>query len=218
MKITIYNGSPKMKKSNTNQLLSLFIKGFCSIEGNTATVHYLANKKERDKQIEDFENEELIIIAMPLYCDAMPSIVKDFIEALPDKTQNGNRKLGFIIQAGFQESYQLSFLKAYLDTIPKYIPCQYLGTVAKGGVDALNSQPAFIANKVYKNIERLGKNLAINGVFDRKITNLFAKPYKYSTFELFLFKTIFSKVAENYWNKQLKANRCFEQRYDKPYM
>ena len=218
MKITIYNGSPKMKKSNTDQLLSHFIKGFCSIEGNTATVHYLANKKERDKQIEDFESEELIIIAMPLYCDAMPSIVKDFIEALPDNTQNSNRKLGFIIQAGFQESYQSSFLKAYLDTIPKYIPCQYLGTVIKGGVDALNSQPAFIANSVYKNVETLGKDLAINSVFNRKIINLFAKPYKYSKFELFLFKAFFSKIAENYWNKQLKANGCFERRYDKPYI
>ena len=218
MKLTIYNGSPRKKNSNTDKLLSYLIKGFCSIEGNSATIHYIADKKDRDRQIEDFTNEELIIIVMPLYCHAMPGTVKEFIEALPYESGNSNRKIGFIIQSGFEESYQSSFLKAYFDTIPNHLNCNYLGTVIKGGVEALSAQPAFISGKVYQNFVKLGKGLALEGVFDKKIIASLAKPYKYSKFQLFLFKVLFSKFANEYWNVQLKKNGCFEQCYNKPYI
>ena len=218
MKLTIYNGSPRRKNSNTDKLLSYFIKGFCSLDGNSATVHYIADKKDRDRQMEDFANDELIVIIMPLYCHAMPGTVKEFIEALPDESGNSNRKIGFIIQSGFEESYQSSFLKAFFDTFPKYFNCSYLGTVIKGGVEALSAQPAFMSKKVYKNFEKLGKGLASNSVFDKKVIAWLAKPYKYSKLQLFIYKILFSKFANEYWNVQLKENGCLEQCYNKPYV
>ena len=218
MKLTIYNGSPRGKKSNTDKLLSYFIKGFCSLEGNSATVHYITDKKNWEKQAEDFANEELIIIAMPLYCHAMPGIVKEFIEALPDDNRNNNRKIGFIVQSGFEESFQSSFLNAYLDTIPTYFNCTSLGTVIKGGVEALNALPEFMVKKVSDNFEKLGKGLAMDGVFNKKVIAKLAKPYKYSKLELFFFRILSSKFANGYWDKQLKENECFDQCYNKPYI
>lgn len=217
MQITIYNGSPRRQKSNTDIILKSFIEGFSSIKGNTTRIYYLVDKSKREEHLQAFENSEMIIIAMPLYAFAMPSIVKEFIETLPDKTNNPKRKLGFIIQSGFEESCHSDALKLYFNSLPHFMPCEYLGTVIKGGIEGIAIKPPFMVKKVMRLFVDLGKGLAIDGLFNEKVVQDMAKPYKYSKFKEQMVKLFIAKIGDGYWNKQLKDNGAYEKRFDKPY-
>lgn len=217
MQLTIYNGSPRKKNSNTEVIMNSFIDGFSDNSKNTVKMFYLMEKSKRKEHLEAFENSDIIIIAMPLYCFAMPSIVMDFIEAIPSETQNPNRKIGFIVQSGFQESCHSQTLKAYFDSLPNFIPCDYIGTVIKGGVEGIKLKPAFLVRKITNPFFNLGKGLAENRVFNNKIVCDMAKPYEYSAVTILMLKLFVTKIANNFWNKQLKENDAYEKRFAKPY-
>ena len=217
MHLSIFNGSPRKKNSNTEILLNSFIKGFCHDVDNTATTYYLMEKSKRQEHLEAFDKSDIIIIAMPLYCFAMPSIVKDFIEAIPAETRNPQRKLGFIIQSGFEESCHSEILKSYFDTLPCFIPCDYLGTIIKGGVEGIKIKPPFMVKKITTPFFHLGEELAKSKTFDPQIVKKLATPYVYSKFTVFMMTLFLAKIADSFWNKQLKENGAYDKRFAKPY-
>ena len=217
MHLSIFNGSPRKKSSNTEILLASFIEGFCANTKNTVTSYYLMEKSKRHEHLDAFEKSDLIIVAMPLYCFAMPSIVKDFIEAIPSETQNPQRKLSFIIQSGFEESCHSEALKAYFDSLPKFIPCNYLGTIIKGGVEGIKVKPPFMVKKITGSFFKLGAVLAESGTFDRQIATKMAAPRVYSKFTIFMMNLFVLKIANSFWNKQLNENGAYAQRFAKPY-
>ena len=97
MKLTVFNGSPRGKGSNTKILLDHFTDGFTATEGNTYELDYLVRLKENDDFIKHFREAEQVLLAFPLYFDAMPAIVKSFIESLePLCGRKGNPDIGFI--------------------------------------------------------------------------------------------------------------------------
>ena len=49
MKLTVFNGSPRGRKSNTRIVLEHFLKGFSETEGNKHEVYYLNRVKEEDQ-------------------------------------------------------------------------------------------------------------------------------------------------------------------------
>ena len=46
MRLTVFNGSPRSRGSNTALLLEPFLEGFSETAGNTYALHYLALEKE----------------------------------------------------------------------------------------------------------------------------------------------------------------------------
>ena len=56
MKLTVFNGSPRGKKSNTAILLEHFLKGFMETEGNSYELEYIVNSKDVGKLILDFRH------------------------------------------------------------------------------------------------------------------------------------------------------------------
>ena len=81
MRLTAFNGSPRGEESTTTILLKHFINGFITTEGNTHEMAYLNRVKDGDKFIKLFQEAERVFLAFPLYDDAMPAIVKTFIES-----------------------------------------------------------------------------------------------------------------------------------------
>jgi multimeric flavodoxin WrbA len=105
VKLTIFVGSPRGKKSNTNFLLQHFLNGFEATSGNSYELFYLNHLKDTDRFVRDFAGAEIVLLTHPLYTDAMPGMVKGFIEALePLCGREDNPELGFIVQSGFGEA------------------------------------------------------------------------------------------------------------------
>lgn len=219
MKLVIFNGSPRYKKSNSAILTDHFLKGFHLSSTETVPVYYLANYKQRDAATAIFEEAETVLLIFPLYTDCMPGIVKEFFENIANQTYSPAKKLGFIVQSGFPESIHSENLERYLEKLTKRLHCDYLGTVIKGGVEGIQIMPPAMTKKLYSQFETLGDYFAQHTAFDPILVKEFRKPYTFSKMHVGIFNLLSKTGITNfYWNSHLKKNGAFEKRFDRPYM
>jgi len=220
MKLTVFNGSPRGKKSNTTILLEHFLKGFMETDGNSYELVYVAINRDVGKLVEMFKDANNIILAFPLYTDCMPGIVKSFIDSLKSLCgKQNNPGIGFLVQSGFPEAYHSRFVERYLEKLAKRLNCQYIGCIVKGGIEGIRVMPHFMTKKIFNSFYELGKAYGKSGKFDQMLLNKLAKPEHLSTLTRLFYS--FGKLiglVNNYWDKQLKENNAFEKRFDKPYM
>jgi NAD(P)H-dependent FMN reductase len=219
MKLVIFNGSPRYKKSNSSILIEHFLKGYNRINGNTVPVYYLANKSLREASEKIFRQADTVIVFFPLYTDCMPGIVKEFIEIIAHQsTCSESKKIGFVVQSGFPESIHSSFLEKYLRKLTLRLNCEYLGTVIKGGVEGIQIMPAPMTKKLYSQFESLGEYFGQNETFELKIMNDLRKPYTFSRTHIRFFNFLSKFGLTNfYWNSNLKKNGAYLKRFARPY-
>lgn len=219
MKLAIFNGSPRQKKSNSKLLIDKFLEGFSSISNENYTVDYLGKIKNNAEHLSNFQQADVVIVIFPLYTDSMPGIVKQFFELIYHNASNYQKSIGFIIQSGFPETIHSSFVVKYLEKLTKRLKCNYLGSVIKGGVEGIQIQPPFITAKLFANFYQLGYYFAQNKVFCQDIVKKMNKPYKMNAFRRGVFKLMKKTgLANFYWNHNLKKNNAYEIRFDKPFL
>ena len=214
MKLTIFNGSPRGKGSNTRILLEHFTNGFVTTDSNSYEIAYLVQTKQQDELVRLFSEAELALLAFPLYTDAMPGIVKTFIESLETLCgRKGNPDIGFIVQSGFPEAIHSRYVARYLEKLAGRLGCVYKGTVIKGGAEAIRGKPAFLNRKLFKAFYQLGKTFGGTRVFDEEIVQRLAQPEKINKFR----STILKYMGNNlYWNPMLKKNGAYAKRFARP--
>lgn len=170
--------------------------------------------KELAEYVKQFDT---ILFILPLYIHAMPGILMDFIEVLEPATDK-NKNMGFIVQAGFIETSQERFLKAYFEELTAQLNYRYLGTVAKGEAAGIYMYPKMF-KKVFRLMNRLGVEFEKKHTFNREIIRKLEKPYKLSK-PMLLLLNIVEKVglANIGWHKKLKENNAFYKRLYKPFL
>lgn len=217
MKLVIFNGSPRYKKSNSKILTEQFLLGYNKIYSDAVPVYYLANLKRREEQTEAFLNAETVIFIFPLYTDCMPGIVKEFFERIAELKFTRSKKIGFVVQSGFPEAIHSVYVERYLNKFTERLQCEYLGTVIKGGVEGIQMMPPWMTNKLFTKFEKLGEYFAKNEVFSEEISNTLRKPFKLSKMRRVVFTAMIKTGWANfYWNSNLKKNGAFENRFDRP--
>jgi len=218
VKLTVFNGSPRGKGSNTKVFLEHYLKGFEAKAGNSYQVFYLNRVKHTERFVQAFAEAEHVLLAFPLYWDAMPGLVKAFIEALePLRSREGNPDIGFIVQSGFPEAVHSRYVEKYLEKLAVRLGCKYVGTIVKGGGEGARVMPDRYG-KPFEMFYQLGVTFGETGQFDEALLQKLAKPERYPKilwplFQLFL-KT---KLATSYWDNQLKGNGAYERRFARPY-
>src|SRR4030042_5392038 len=240
MKLTVFNGSPRGKESNTGILLEHFLNGFIETQGNTYEIAYLIRGRERNKFVEMFRQAQQVILAFPLSNDALPSIVKEFIESLePLRKQANNPAIGFIVQSGLPESTHSRYVERHLGKLAVRLGCRYQGTVIRGGVEAIRIPPLldkkihkwichigkatdfagvghFIdTEKLFRTFYELGRTFGRAGEFDREIVTKLAQPERLTRLGFLVFQTV---VHNLYFNLLLKRNNAFSKKSDRPYV
>jgi len=223
MKLTVYNGSPRGKGSNTNVLLEYFLNGFARTEGNTYELVYLARVKESDTFVKRFQEAEQVLLAFPLYWDAMPAIVKAFIESLePLCGREGNPAIGFLVQGGFPEAIHSRYVERYLEKLAGRLGCSYKGTVIKGmgeiiKGEAIGAVPGWMNKKLYRSFFELGKSFGETGEFNDQMVRKLAKPKRLTRCNVLFWKPLYKINNIVYWDKLLKENSAYKKRFNKPY-
>jgi multimeric flavodoxin WrbA len=219
MQLTVFNGSPRGKKSNTVILLEHFLKGFMEIEGNSSEIVYLVDNRNREKRARIFRNARHVILAFPLYVDCMPGIVKSFIESLkPLCGRQGNPSIGFIVQGGFPEAYHSRFVERYLRKFATRLKSPYAGCMIKGGFETTPSMPRFMTRSIFSHIYELGKTYGKKGTFDDGLVNRLASPEHLSVLRRAFFRFgLFLGLPHIYWDRQLKVNNALKRRFDRPF-
>ena len=219
MKLTVFNGSPRGKTGNTKLYLEQFLEGFAETEGNTHELAYLNRVKNQDAFVKLFAEAEVVLLALPLYTDAMPGMVKTFIESLaPLVGRRGNPPIGFVIQCGFPEAVHLRALERYLEKLASRLGCRYLGTIVKGGGEGARDYPDGF-RKSLGTFRKLGRVYGQTGRFDPKLMRRVAGTERFPKPLVLLFKLLLkTKLLDTGWNNQLKANGAFTKRFARPYV
>ncbi len=219
MKLVIFNGSPRYKKSNSALLIHQFLEGYNFFNIDKVPVYYLTSNTQREASADLFHKAETVLIVFPLYTDCMPGIVKEFFERIVQhSTESVTEKIGYIVQSGFPESIHASFLEKYLKKLAQRLNCEYLGTVIKGGVEGIQIMPPVMTNKLFNQFEKLGESFALYGTFESKIVAELRKPYTYSRTYSRMFNLLSKTGLTNfYWNSNLKKNGAYNKRFDRPY-
>lgn len=217
MKSVIYNGSPRYKTSNSLMLAEKLSEGL-QASGGTTVIRHLASVEERIHQREDIEEADSVILIFPLYTDSMPALVMEFIEDLYSWDVCRGKKMGFIVQSGFPEAVHTEAISEYLDRLALRLNCNYLGTVRKGAVEGIQFMPANVTKKLFNAFYELGEHLGREGEWKKSILKSFLVPYRFSpaTKLLFRFFNLFG-LTNMYWNKMLKRNGAWLNRFDTPY-
>lgn len=220
MKLTVFNGSPRGRRSNTRILVELFLKGFSETKGNNHEVYYLNRVQEQDQFIQAFSEAECVLLAFPLYTDSMPGVVKLFIEALePFAGRKNNPALGFIVQSGFPEAAHSRMVERYNEKLASRLGCPYLGTIVKGGVEGIQVQPPKMTAKLFTRFYKLGRVFGRDGSFDKILVEQLAKPERLSQIVLLLLQLLKPTGLLNFfWNRQLKKNGAYSRRHAAPYL
>lgn len=213
MKLTLFNGSPRGAASNTNLLMDHFIKGFESVPGNSHERVHL--KDGLSGALDAFGKAEVVLLGFPLYADAMPGMVKELIEGLSRyRGRAANPALMFLVQSGFPEASHTRNLVPYLEKLSHRLRCDYLGTIAKGGVEGIQSTPEFMTRSLFRQVRALGVGFGRTGGLDEVMLAKLAGRDMLNRFWLMLT----CKLAEwMFWNPQMKNNGVLEQRDARPY-
>ena len=217
MKLVIFNGSPRLKKSNSTLLTESFLNGYNNGQANAVPVLYLGKINNSDEHLKAFEEAEIVLFIFPLYTDSMPGIVMHFFEKLIRESSRSPRKIGFIVQSGFPEAVQTDFIKPYLEKFTKRLNCIYLGTVTKGGVEGIQMMPPLFTKKLFRRFTQLGQHFAAHEVFDEKLVKKLAGNYRMSSISRMFFRFFKMLGFTNfYWNHHLKKNNALHRCFDRP--
>ncbi len=210
-------GSPRGKGSNSWFLAQIFIRGAGMIKTYDPNVIFLSHYKKFNHHIEAFKRAKRILWFFPVYTDAMPAMVKYFLENLA-KNDFANKEMGFFIISGFPEARHGMYIERYFINLTKKYNAQLIGSVIKGGMEGVSMQPKWMTRKVRKQVKRLGYNFARTGKLDAAISKKMRKMVdlpKFATFMLNIMQKI--GLTNMYWNKNLKRNNAFHRRFDKPF-
>ncbi len=218
-RLTVFNGSPRGRRGNTPILLNQLAQGFRSVTNRSVDLIHLNRTRESGLWLDTVANAECVWLGFPLYTDAMPGLVKGFIEHLePLVGRASNPPMGFLVQSGFPESAHSRYVERYLARLAQRLKAPYLGTIVKGGGEGVRLMPESTNRKLFKALRTLGRSLAADGRLDPQSLRAVADVERYPAllgpvFRLF----VNTPLATGYWDEQLKRNGVFEQRFDRPF-
>ena len=210
-------GSPRGIGSNSWFLIQIMIKGYRSIKKWEPKTAFLSKKSDLQEHITLFREAERIFFHFPLYTDAMPGIVKNFMDQLKPEDFYG-KKLGYFIISGFPEARHSLYIEQYFKNLTRKYKAELIGSVIKGGMEGVSIQPKWTTRKIRKNVKLIGKTLAEHGKFDQELTMQMRKTMQLPQFMKLLFPLL-KKIGlmDMYWNHNLRKNDAFQNRFDKPY-
>ncbi len=209
MKLTIFNGSPRGKASNSRVLSNKFSKGFLMSEDQKEEYFLIEHQGKYENLIEMVENGELFYIIFPLYVDSMPGMVKEFIDILePLRGKLKGKKFIYHIHCGFPEEIHLYGLKKYLVLLTKMLNGQLIGVITSGGSEGSRFFPD--KYKFFLNLEELGKIYRETGKLDEELIEKLKKRKQFKGFSMMVLKLLNKTgILNAMWNKSLKKKRSF---------
>lgn len=219
-RVTIFNGSPRGRKGNTPILLAQFGQGFAALPGHQYEIHHLNRVNDIDQQVRAFESAECVWVGFPLYTDAMPGMVKAFIERLAHLPgRSDNPPIGFLVQSGFPEALHSRYIERYLHKLAARLGSTYLGTIVKGGGEGVRLMPPEANENLFTTLQALGRGFAENGQLDPELLPVVAGVERYPAYMGAFFKVFLRlPAAKLYWDSQLKENGAYGKRNARPFL
>lgn len=216
MSLAVFNGSPRGNTSNSTLITSWFLEGY---KDKAITTFYLNKIKSHDVAVKGFLDHDHLLFIFPLYVDGMPGQVKHFIELLePFKNQIKNKHVTFIIHSGFSEAIQNRALETYLKRFAHIMHLQNHGVIIIPGSEGFRVMPPKMTQKKHMALARLAHQRSTNIDFNPNDLSLLRGRETMSTLFIMFFRLFALFGLTNlYWNRNLKKNNAFKERFAAPY-
>jgi len=218
VRLAVLNGSPRGPGSNTDALLEAFLGGLHENSRHTHELFHLVAHAQRPRAVQAFADADAALLAFPLYVDSMPAPVAEFVELLrPLCGRPSNPRLLFLVQSGFPEACHSRPVERWAEKLSRRLGSPYVGTIVKGGVEGIRSQPGWMTKPMLDAMRALGRRFGDTGELDGAALTRLAKPERLGLWGRFLFRSFASKLAHAFWNWQLKKNGALAERDARPY-
>jgi NAD(P)H-dependent FMN reductase len=215
MRWTLLDGSPRAR-SNTGILLRRLARGL-EKAGQETEILRLAHPAVAARAPERFAASERFVLGFPLYTDAMPGQVMDFIERLaPFAGRPTNPPIAFLVQSGFPEAGHSRAIVRYLELLAKRLGSPYLGTIVRGGVEGIQRKPEHKSERLLSRIENLGHGLGSRGQLETAALQELAGPERFEGLGALILRLMLP-FANLGWNRMLRQNGAYARRFDRPY-
>jgi FMN-dependent NADH-azoreductase len=212
------NGSPRGRGSNTRLLLEAFNRGLVEAGGAEPDTLYLASRRVREEAPEKLKEYDTIFLAFPLYTDAMPGIVKEFLDSLKGKEICRGKTVLYLVQSGFPESIHSRYVTRYLGKLTERLGMKTPGVIIRGGVEGIQVMPPRWTKNLFREFHDLGRIYHEKGILDPGIRKKLARPERLGPGRRLFYRIgICTGLANYYWNMKLKVHNAFEKRFDRPY-
>jgi hypothetical protein len=221
--LLLLNGSPRGERSNSMKMLKRVAEGWVRGGGAQPEVLHLVRRAQFQRAVEAFAGADVVLLGMPLYTDAMPALVKAYIEALAQRVEatragGANPILAFLVQSGFPEAAHSRPLERYLEKLAQRMGSHYAGTIVRGGGESLQAMPEQANRKLWARLQTLGEQLARDGRFGAAELKAVAGTERFSRIAVMLTSLACRLPAFHfYWNGMLKKNGAWERRFAAPY-
>ena len=186
----LINGSPKLKKSNSNYFLNLTSK--------KDSIIYLY--KDNFSKI-DLKNHDTIVFSFPLYVDSIPSKVTEFIEYLDNNNIDiSNKKIYAICNCGFLEPIHNEIALKIIENFTFKRQALYKGHISVGAGEIIGKRKD---NCIYKimSISFVFKFLWFKHCIKK------GRKINLSTTIHPMTKKVYIKLANKSWKKKMKLNK-----------
>jgi hypothetical protein len=208
MRLLVYSGSPRRKTGNTRVFVDQILAGWREVETDKPEVVYLYPDPLRTDPSVSFASADIVLIAMPLYVDAMPSGVMEFIAALaPVRNLAHKPALAFFVQSGFPEACHSRPFEIYLEKLARRLECPYLGTIVRGGGEGIKDQPPAATRRLFADFRKLGSDLARTGAMDATLLRKIAGVERFNAIGRVIIRLIIAPlIGRLFWTAQMKKN------------
>ncbi|HKN20406.1 MAG TPA: NAD(P)H-dependent oxidoreductase [Terracidiphilus sp.] len=221
--LVLLNGSPRGERSNSMKMLKRVAEGWVRGGGAQPEVLHLVRRAHFLRAVQAFAGADVVLLGMPLYTDAMPALVKGYIEALAPRVEaaragGANPTLAFLVQGGFPEAAHSRPLERYLKKLAMRMGSHHAGTIVRGGGESLQAMPDQANRKLWAQLKTLGEQLARDGSFGAAELKAVAGTERFSRFAVMLASLACRlPVFQFYWNGMLKKNGVWDRRFAAPY-
>lgn len=223
--LLVLNGSPRGSHSNSMCMMSPVIEGWKSSGAPQPEVLHLAQRGEFERAIEHFPAADTVLLGMPLYTDAMPALVKLYIETLAPYVESASQRdqkptLGFLVQSGFEEALHSRPLEHYFEKLARRLGSPYAGTIVRGSGWSLPLMPENENRALVTHLRALGNQLARNRRFSEAELRVVAGTERFSPTAAAWLSLAFSSPAaipNSHWDRALEKNNVWDRRYAAPY-
>jgi hypothetical protein len=219
MRLLVLNGSPRGERSNTGLLLRPFLEGFTSAGGVVAGTHLLARATEADEALRAFGAVDAVLLAFPLYGDALPAPALSLVQRLaPRVGRRGNPAMLFLVQNGFPEALHMRPVERWLEKLSRRLGAPHLGTMVKPGAEGIRDRPPAMERRGFERLEALGIGLASTGRLEPRLLAELAGRERLGEGVLGPLRLAAgARLAAWWWNRQLKANGALGASDARPY-
>lgn len=212
MKLTVINGSPRGRDSNSTQIITSWMFPRTS----DYRLIYAKDIIKDEQILLDCTDSDVYFVIFPLYVDSLPAICKYVFDCLySNKSLFEFKRIYYMVHSGFPEPKHSRCVEKYLCYFTELMRMQYMGTVIMGSSEAIQTVPRVYYRKRISALYKTGLHVKKGKPLSKEELYRISGRETLSVFAIILDKAInFSKF---YWKSILKKNGAYKHRLDKPY-